>query len=373
MMLRAALVFILGMSFVPSSQPGPPDLQILRDDERGELRVLVEGRKAFAYQYSDWWDLPHYWPLRSPSGKSLLVQQAKPYPHHRSLWVADTVRLEGGRKVSTYNALYSGQMIGKDAYGPPFRDRVRHVRFRRCESGGGQAVIEDDLLWEADGQTPVLDEHRRLVVVALGRGEVFLDLLFTLKASYGNVEFLSDAVHYAWPYLRMHPRFSGEQGGTITSDNGATGQEATNMQVARWIDYSNTVDGVTEGVAVFQAPDGQDHRWVSREYGTFGPRRPDNQSGRPFTLRKGETISQHVGILVHRGDARGGKVAERYQEFIRGLIGPQNLPATLAPQDRHLPSWIRRTRVITPFLSTRVSPHSGQYVFSPGFPNTFPR
>ena len=87
-------------------------------------------------------------------------------------------------------------------------------------------------------------------------------------------------------------------------------------QVARWIDYSNTVDGVTEGVALFPFPDGRERRWLTREYGTFGPRRPDECSGTGFVLARGESLRGHVGVLVHRGDVTTGRVAERYRDYI---------------------------------------------------------
>ncbi len=312
------LILCLGMSLAVSSPTDPPSLELHRDDEAGRLSVYIDGQLAFIYQYIHWLDLPHYWPVYSPSGKNMVVQQAEPYPHHRSFYVADTVRLKGGREVSTYNALYSGQKIGEEAYGPPFRDNVRHMDFTQLETLKGRAVIEAKLVWEMDGARPVLDENRRLVVYTLGGGEYLIDMTFLLTAAYGDVEFISDNIHYAWPFIRMHPRFSGEKGGTIASDNGSSGEQATNMEVARWIDYSNTIDGTTEGLAVFQWPDGQDHCWLTREYGIFGPRRSEEKNGRPFALKKGESIAQHVGILVHKGDVKTGRVAERYQNYIQG-------------------------------------------------------
>ncbi|MBU2438830.1 MAG: hypothetical protein KKC69_06715, partial [Acidobacteria bacterium] len=83
--------------------------------------------------------------------------------------------------------------------------------------------------------------------------------------------------------------------------------------------YSAEVEGVMEGVAVFQWPDGEDHRWLTREYGCFGPRRADRVSGKPFVLQKGMLLTQRVGVLVHSGDVAGGRVAERYQQYIKGL------------------------------------------------------
>jgi hypothetical protein len=90
------------------------------------------------------------------------------------------------------------------------------------------------------------------------------------------------------------------------------------MKPALWIDYSNTVEGISEGVAVFQWPDGRGHRFLTREYGAFGPRRPDEQSGKPFMLKKWESIAQRVGILVHTGDVAGGRVRERYEKYVKG-------------------------------------------------------
>jgi hypothetical protein len=78
---------------------GPPAIKLLRDDKAGKLQVSIGGREAFVYQYAGTLDLPHCWPMRSPGGKNMLVQMTEPYPHHRSFWLADTVRLNGGREV----------------------------------------------------------------------------------------------------------------------------------------------------------------------------------------------------------------------------------------------------------------------------------
>ncbi|MGB2906134.1 MAG: DUF6807 family protein [Candidatus Aminicenantaceae bacterium] len=297
---------------------GVPEIQLQNDEAGGILRVLISGQEAFVYQYAARLDLAHYWPLNSPSGRNMLVQQTEPYPHHRSMWFADTVRFKGERDVSTYNALYSGEQSRENTYDPPFSDHVRHRSFRRLDTAVGRAVVDSELVWEMDKDRPILNETRHVIVHALGKGEYLLDLMFTLTSAYGDVEFVSDDVHYAWPYLRLQTRFSGENGGVITDDIGTAGQEATNMQVALWIDYSNTLEGITEGVAVFQWPDEQDHRWLTREYGCFGPRRPDAQSGHPFVLEEGESLTQRVGVLVHRGDVKTGRVAERYQSYVSG-------------------------------------------------------
>lgn len=313
------LVFCAALGPAAQRSDGLEAVRLERDDKAGRLRILIGGREALVYQYAANLDLPHYWPMMSPSGRNMLVEKTEPYPHHRAFWFADTVRPAGAdRDVSFYNALYSGVKKEDGTYEPPFRDRIRHKSFTMLKAKGPRAEVDEALVWEMDGSRPVLDERRRLVVHTLGDGEYLLDIQWTLTASRGDVAFVSDDVHYAWPYLRLDPAFSGQNGGTLTSDSGAVGEKATNMQPARWMDYSNNVGGTTEGVAVFQWPDGRVHRWLTREYGTFGPRRPDERSGRPFTLKKGESISQHVGVLVHRGDVRTGRVGELYGRFIHG-------------------------------------------------------
>jgi hypothetical protein len=272
------------------------------------------------YRYKDV-DLPHFYPVKSPSGKLLTIERTEPYPHHRSLWFADTVRLKGKRQASFYNALYS-QVDTKDPKSR-YRDHVRHVSFDvKTPDARNKAEYTESLVWEMDFTVPVLDEKRHVAVTSLGHeGEYGVDLEFTLTASHGDVTFQSDVAHYAWPYVRMHPQFSVDQGGTLTNSAGQVNQKATNAQRAWWVDYSNTVDGVTEGLACFThdrtepAP-----TWLTRDYGTFGVRRADARNGKPFVLEKGESLHQRVGILVHRGDVRSGRVTERYQQYIDGKL-----------------------------------------------------
>ncbi len=290
------------------------------DDGKGQLAVQIDDREAFVYRYGLDEDLVHYYPLRGPSGKPLTIQKTDPYPHHRSFWFADKVRLEGQRAVGFYSALYSNGR-GPDAQQPPFRDRVRHVEFVSVKGQGDEATITSKLVWEMDSDRPVLDELREMKVVALDGGQYFFDVKFTLTAAHGNVTFVSDAVHYAWPYVRMAPEFSVQQGGVITNSESGQNQAGTNNQIARWVDYSNAIDGQTEGLAVFSHTDNtHPHRWLTRDYGTFGPRREDERSGKPFTVNKGESTSRRVGIYVHRGNAAEANVAERYRQYIEGEL-----------------------------------------------------
>ncbi len=288
-------------------------VEVARDDQAGQLRVSIDGREALVYCYGADLDLPHYYPVRSPSGRSMTIQHPDPYPHHRSFWFADTVQLAGQRQASIYNSLYS--RVDKKDPKSPLRDRSRHVEFLDSDN---PAVIRDKLVWEMDQTTPILDELREVRVVPLGEGEYFLDMTFTVTASYGDVTFVSDWVHYAWPFVRMTPEFSVDKGGKIVNSEGGVNQEGTNGKEAVWVDYAGAGG---EGLAIFSHPQNEHpHKWLTRDYGCFGPRRIDAKSGNPFTLKKGESMVQRAGVLVHRGDLAGGRVAERYQQYAEGKL-----------------------------------------------------
>lgn len=295
--------------------PAGPSLALVRDDAAGVVTVRVGAHEVLAYQFGAELALPHLWPLRSPSGKDLLVQHPDPYPHHRALWIADHVQLEGGTAVDFYHCWKN--LVDKEKPALGYRHAIRHRGFSTCAVAGDRVELAAELQWLVDG-APVLDEERVLEVLDLGDGEVLLDLSWSLRAAHGAVTFRSDQVHYAWPYLRVHPRFSVQQGGVLVDDRGRRGQQGTNEQYALWVDYSNEVDGVTEGVTVFVPDDGVERKWLTRDYGCFGPRRPDALSGTKFVLGRGEVLRGRVGILVHRGDAVGGRVAERYRRFVAG-------------------------------------------------------
>lgn len=289
-------------------------IEVHRDDQQGQTAFVIDGKEAFVYCHRADLDLPHFYPVRSPSGRPLTVQRTEPYPHHRSVWFADTVELAGARPASFYNAWHS--RITDSAGKGVFSDRIRHVELAVGKTEADKTEVTARLVWEMDAKVPVLDERRQLRIAALGEGEYLVDIEFTLTASYGDVRFTSDAVHYAWPYVRMSSEWSVDQGGTIINSQGAKNQSGTNNQTAQWVDYSNTVAGQTEGLAIFSHPqNAHPHRWLTRDYGTFGPRRADEKSGRPFTLSKGESLTQRVGILVHRGDTVSGRVAERYAAY----------------------------------------------------------
>ena len=305
MALAAALAAALALCRAQAAT-----VQLQRDAEKHQLTIAIDDKKILEYHYAPDHFLPYIHPLLSPSGRSMLVRLTKPYPHHRSFWIADKVQLEGHPSVNFYAAHYGN------------KHRIRHDKFLQTQVADGRARLKMQLVWELDKKIPVLKETRDMQIVPLEKGEYLIDLRFTVSADYADVHVVSDATHYAWPYLRMEPKFSVKGGnGTLVNSEGGLNQKGTHNKAATWCDYSATIGGDTEGVAIFShSENGHPHRWLTRDYGCFGPRRVDKKSGKRFTLKKGESMTMRVGILVHRGNARTGKVAERYKQYIEGKL-----------------------------------------------------
>ena len=307
-MLRVASVLAFLAILVPLA--GAATVQLQRADAEHRLTVLIDGKKILEYHYAPDHFLSYIHPLLSPSGKDLLVKLTKPYPHHRSFWFTDFVELEGHKAVNFYSEHYRNQ------------SRIRHDKFTAEAADKTGATLKMELLWEQDKKIPVLKETRHMRIVPLDGGQYFLDVRFTVAADYGNVRFASDATHYAWPYLRMHPQFSVAKGGTLVNSEGGVNQKGTHNRVAKWCDYTNTIDGATEGIAFFSHSENEHpHRWLTRDYGCFGPRRVDAKSGnKKFVLKKGETLTMRVGILVHTGNVKDAAIAKRYDQYIKGEL-----------------------------------------------------
>ena len=104
-----------------------PRIVVANDERAGRLSVAVDGAEALVYRYGRDVCFPRFYPIWSPSGKAMTVQEAPPYPHHQSFWFADTVELQGHRRASFYGALYS--RVNKKDPQSPFRDQIVHKAF----------------------------------------------------------------------------------------------------------------------------------------------------------------------------------------------------------------------------------------------------
>ncbi|MDR2115871.1 MAG: PmoA family protein [Planctomycetaceae bacterium] len=297
------------------------------DTEKGITTFSIDSKPVVVYRHGDDVDLPHFFPWNSPSGRNMTIDITGPFPHHRAFWVSENnVILEGAemkKPFANYSALYSGvKKTGEQWQSAPFTQRSKHVSFSNQKSSANIFDVDETILWLCD-ETKIADELRHYRFTALDNGEYFIDFSFKIVAAYGKLTVKCDLTHYAYPYIRMNKMFNVENGkGTITNSEGAVGQGATDQKEAFWVDYSApTPDGGAEGLSCFLHPSQKPpHRWLTRNYGTWGPRRENSQHNTTFEIPKGNFINQRVGLLIHRGDVKTGNVAERYKAYCDGKL-----------------------------------------------------
>lgn len=307
----------------PKEPAGGPRIAFVPNEAQGRLRVMVDGVEAFVYRYGvdNELSMPCFYPVWSPSGKALTeAGRVFPWPHHQSFWFINDVEIEGQGISKLYYSVYD--RIDPNDNRSPFKNAAVHVGFLpQKQIAPNQAGIGMKILWHKHLDIPLADQEQHVRVVALGGGEYFLDIQYKVTASYGKLITRDDGIHYAWPMVRMQESFSAAKGAKVTNSEGGETIFGHHDQVAHWVDTSNTVGGVTEGLAIFShSQNPYPHTWFIHKQGMFGPRRIDSQNGKAFTVAKGESMETRVGILIHKGDAAAGKVAERYADYIAGKL-----------------------------------------------------
>jgi hypothetical protein len=295
--------------------------------EKGVTTFALDGKTIIVYRHGEDVDLPHFSLWNSASGRNITIDITEPYPHHRAFWVAEnSVQLEGAdlkKPFSNYTGLYSGTKKENSQWQTaPFAQRSKHISFSNQKSSGKTFEVDETILWLAE-ETKIADELRHYRFTALDNGEYFLDFSFKIVAAYGKLTIKCDLTHYAFPYIRMNDTFNVEKGkGIITNSENAVGQGATDQKEAFWVDYSAPApNGGAEGLSCFIHPSQEPpHRWLTRNYGTWGPRRKASLHNTTFEIPSGESLGQRVGLLIHCGDVKTGHVAERYKEYCDGKL-----------------------------------------------------
>src|SRR5262249_8647355 len=129
--------------------------------------------------------------------------------------------------------------------------------------------------------------------------------------------------------IRINDTIREQKGGKGKLENaeGKVGEGQVWGQQSAWCDYSGPIDGKVVGLAILDDPSNRYPAcWHSRGYGLMAAN-PFGRDGARFPARigkkelvklsKGEHLKLRYGILIHPGDAQGGKVADFFKEFVK--------------------------------------------------------
>jgi hypothetical protein len=255
---------------------------------------------------------PILWPIIGPTGTPMTRDfpmrkrpgETKDHDHHRSLWFAHG-------DVNGVNFWTEHGKVGT----------VKHLEFTKLASGK-PAVIATRNAWLAPDGKRVCEDERTLRFDTDGDAR-WIDFDITLKATDGDLVF-GDTKEGTFA-VRVAETLSvdAKRGGKIVNSSGQVNGAAWG-QPASWVDYHGPIDGQTVSIAIFNHPSSSRYPtyWHVRTYGLFaanpfglhdffGGKKGDGT----LKLSLGDTVTFRYRVLLHRGDEREGKVADRFSEY----------------------------------------------------------
>ncbi|QDV36452.1 DUF6807 domain-containing protein [Tautonia plasticadhaerens] len=275
-----------------------PRCQAIPGVDRASL--AIDGREVVGYEYAPGGSRPFFYPMLGPSGR-MLTRMGHPNPvghdHHKSAWF-------GHQFVDGIN--FWGEPQGKDV-------QVRHRRVLWYEDRADWAAFAAELEWYAEGKVRL--SHLLIAAVEpIGEGYA-LDLQSQFTSPDGRPVELGKT-KFGFLGVRVAKTIS-EQfgGGTLTSSEGATGEDAIFGTRNRWVDYSGPVaPEVVEGICYLDHPDNPRHpsHWHVRR---------DGWMEAAFCLPEPHGVAVHhpldlrYRLLIHPGPADRSALDAQWERF----------------------------------------------------------
>jgi hypothetical protein len=276
---------------------------------------------------------PYFWPLNAPGGVPLTrawpMEKGKPgesddHPHQKSAWFCHGDIIPEGMELKHPIKGIEGVDFWSEAKG---HGRIVWVRGDRKIDGkdADHDYVTTFGEWRTADGDKVLDEQRTIHLYSLGAAHLLV-LDIDLHASVCPITF-GDTKEGSLG-IRINDAIREEKSkGKLVNADGKEGERECWGRISAWCDYSGLIGGKTVGLAILADPKNPYPTcWHARGYGLmaanpFGR----TKSGFPamkgkndlVKLTKGEHLKLRYGLLLHSGDAKDGKVAEHFEQFVK--------------------------------------------------------
>ena len=210
---------------------------------------------------------------------------------------------------------YYGREAGKSKYG---RMAIRKADEMRSGPQAGVIRASFDLL--GPDRKPLGEETQEFTF----RGDKstrVIDCEFVIHANHGAVK-MNDTKEGTFA-IRVAPELEAPRGHMVSSEGGE-GEPQIWGKRANWVDYDGVIQGQRLGIAIFDSPRSFRHPtyWHARGYGLFAANpfgikeftRDPSQDG-SYTIPAGESLTFRYRVVIHEGDYKDAKIAEKYQEY----------------------------------------------------------
>jgi hypothetical protein len=321
--------FLALLATLPLALPVTAQVKITQGDNH--IDVSIDGKPYTTYFYGPDVPKPYLYPLRAPSGVSVVrsypmetvAGESTDHQHHRSVWFAHS-------KVNGYD-YWNNEFSYKG-------DKLGHIfitKISKAEGGAKSGEIDSTANWQQPDGKVVLVEDRKMIFHAGGPNSV-VDFDFTLTAQdtvtfedekdgVFGLRLASELEEPNAPGTKTQPK-EPLRTGVLTCAAGQTEAKCWGTR-GNWADFSGTVHGEKVGVAILDYPENPGHPtyWHARGYGLFAAnifgrsaftskKEPDGS----MTLKPGEKLRFRYRVVIHPGTLADAHMDDLYKAYAAG-------------------------------------------------------
>ena len=304
-----------------AAKPKSSSVCICQDVDASKLNVFIDDQLFTSYHYGVEWVRPFLHPVIGPYGvrvtrnwpvEDKFADERRDHPHHKSIWVA------------------YGDCSGVDNWSEEPNhgwQRTRYINGKpyvalECGPVYGRFVVKTD--WCTPEERKQFEDTREFVFYALPGGIRLFDLTLTFHMTQRDIVF-RDTKEGGLISVRVATPMDVPRGGKIENAYGGINEKETWGKSSPWCDYSGVVEDKHVGIALF------DHEWNPRyptgwhvrNYGLMTANcfawsyyRPEAKVKGHMHFKKNSRTTWRYRVYIHKGDAKTGKVADRFLDYI---------------------------------------------------------
>jgi hypothetical protein len=333
-MMVTLVLALLGESVVADDKAAGVTVRAAKDHLDYEIAGQLVGR----YQIGPKVAKPYLWPLFAPGAVAITrawpMEPAGPggstdHPHQKSAWFCHGDVIPEGIELKEKVRGVKGVDFWSEAKG---HGLIVCTEVGKPITGPSHARVDTKNEWQTAGGTKILDESRTLHLYDLGKGWLFVfdvDLHASVAPiTFGDTKEGSFGVRVNDAITADKPGQNGRAKGLgkIENADGKMAEKDCWGRLSAWCDYSGRINEQTVGITIFDDPKNLSRAcWHVRGYGLMASNPFGRERSFPamkdrtdlVRLNQGEHLRLRYGLLLHRGDAHSGQVAELYQRFLQ--------------------------------------------------------
>ena len=299
----AASLLLLACLTAGQTAQTPLKKRVLTAETQDEMIIVrIDEAMFICYRFGGGQKYPYFYPVNGPlSGLPVTTESSLPYPHHRSLWFGWD-RVNGGNYWQEGNE--RGQIVSR--------------RAKVTVNGPDKIQIRDECDWRQPGQPSIITDRREIVITAPSDAARIIDFAIRMTAL---TDIAFEKTNHSLFSARMTPALSVAAGGVLVNAEGISGEKETAGRPSSWMDYYGTRFGLTEGLAIFDAPGNPWYpsRWFTRDYGFFSPTNLNWIDDKGLRLKTGESFVFRYRVVVHAGTAAQADLAGEFSRWTKAL------------------------------------------------------